>query len=339
MRRPRPQTGLTAPPPPLSVSIDRTPPVKSMSAPVCRACHATCTDTFTATERMLGLGDEFTYGRCAACGSLSLADAPADLARFYPAANYYSFNGSKAHGPVSFRDKICNRHLAMAGIRALNTKLIRELCPDPASRILDVGSGSGRKLETLWDAGYQNLCGIDPFLPDGQEREKPFPLKRCSVANAGPDWDLIMYHHVLEHVPDPGEELAQAVKNLRPGGRLFIRIPVADSWAFSHYGRNWVQLDAPRHLCLLTRKAMVALAARHGLKTERLYDDSTAFQLWASRVYSKTNRSFMVGDNAYVRSGRDMLRWFPALASQTLFANWLNLIRRGDQSCFVFRKA
>jgi len=287
---------------------------------------------------MLGLGDEFTYGRCDQCGSLSLAEVPGDLARYYPATSYYSFGATKNQGPVGFRDKICDRHLSMAGIRPLDTGLIRQLLPDSSSRILDVGSGSGQKLETLWHTGYQNLCGIDPFLPDGQEREKPFPLKRLSVADAGPGWDLIMYHHVLEHVADPGAEIALAAKNLRPGGRLLIRIPVAASWAFSHYGRNWVQLDAPRHLCLLTRRALIALAKKSGLKTEKSFDDSTAFQLWASRIYKKTSRSFMTGDNAYCRSGRDMLRWFPALVSQTLFSAWLNLIRRGDQTVFVFRK-
>jgi SAM-dependent methyltransferase len=312
---------------------------KTENPPVCRACHRSGEKTFTATERMLGLGDTFTYAECDHCGSVSLVDSPADMARYYPAANYYSFNASKNAAPASFRDKLCARHLWMAGIRPLNVKLVEALCPDRDSRILDVGSGSGQKLETLWRKGYKNLCGIDPFLPPEQERETPFPLRRLSVAEAGPDWDLIMYHHVLEHIDDPGAEIGRAAQSLRSGGRLLIRVPVADSWAFSHYRQHWVQLDAPRHLCLLSRKALVALGEKSGLKQERAFDDSSAFQIWASRIYKKTSRSFMTGDNAYVRSGRDMLRWLPALASQTAFSVWLNQFRRGDQTCVVFRKA
>jgi SAM-dependent methyltransferase len=287
---------------------------------------------------MLGLHDAFTYLHCEACGSLSLLGQPQDMSRYYPPANYYSFGATKDEAPPGFRDRLCERYLRMTGIRPLDTALIRSLCPSDDSRILDVGSGSGQKLATLWRAGYRQLCGVDPFLPEGMERQEPFALKRCGVTGAGGNWDLIMYHHVLEHVADPDAEIALAAAQLRPGGKLLIRIPVADSWAFARYGKHWVQLDAPRHFCLLTRAALIQIGRKHGLKTLKNFDDSTPFQIWASRIYAKTSRSFMDPGNAYVRSGRDMLRWFPSLAWQSVVSAWLNTIKRGDQSCFVLTK-
>jgi hypothetical protein len=44
---------------------------------------------------MIGLGEAFDYLECPVCGSLQIAEIPADLSRYYP-ADYYSYGRSPA---------------------------------------------------------------------------------------------------------------------------------------------------------------------------------------------------------------------------------------------------
>ena len=66
-----------------------------------------------------------------------------------------------------------------------------------------------------------------------------------------------------------------------------VRTPIADSWAWRFYGVDWVQLDAPRHLFIHTRRSMHMLAARAGLAVSRVFLDSQALQFWGSEQYRR----------------------------------------------------
>src|SRR6185295_7824147 len=80
------------------------------------------------------------------------------------------------------------------------------------------------------------------------------------------EYDFVMLHHSFEHIPDSAAALAALGRRLAPGGTLLIRIPVADSFARQHYGINWLNWDAPRHLYLHTRRSMELLAASAGME-------------------------------------------------------------------------
>ncbi len=281
---------------------------------------------------------KFEYLQCAGCGTLSIANVPEDLAQYYPGQKYHSFSQKKTVEPSTFRRKLAQTYAWLLLIRSLDLRFIRRICPDRASRILDVGSGDGAKLEELRSAGYMKLTGIDPFLPAAMERDEPFPLRRCGIAEAEGGWDLIMYHHVMEHVSDPLTEFKNAAAKLAPSGKLLVRVPVADSWAFKRYGKNWVQLDCPRHLWIPTRAALATLAARAGLVVTLETGDSTAFQFWASRHYART-RQHLAGAAAWAPPGVRKLKYIPSLVLETLFAGFLNRLHRGDQACFVLQKA
>ena len=63
----------------------------------CRYCHSTQGTNFLATERMLGMGGEFTYTSCTSCGSIQLSSIPEDLGPYYP-SDYYSFSSLQPSG-------------------------------------------------------------------------------------------------------------------------------------------------------------------------------------------------------------------------------------------------
>ena len=99
-------------------------------------------------------------------------------------------------------------------------------------------------------------------------------------------WDLIMFHHALEHMQNHVDVLRCARGKLNVGGTCLVRIPVV-SWAWEQYGRNWAQLDPPRHLVMHTRRSFEVTAAAAGFQMKQIIFDSDEFQFSASECYRR----------------------------------------------------
>lgn len=232
----------------------------------------------------------FTYFQCLSCGSLQIGSIPDDLNHHYP-ANYYTYQSGQPGAWKSWLKQQRNRALLKS--QQGPAKLLTYLQPYEAlaslsglplhrhSRILDVGAGQGILVSALRELGYQEVTGIDPLA----DPHNPLVLATDLQNLAQRPFDLIMFHHSLEHVAEPGRLLAEAAQRLSPRGQIVVRVPLADSWAFQNYGRYWVQWDPPRHLSLFSRLGFKTLAQQQGLKLQSSWDDSTAFQFWASERY------------------------------------------------------
>ena len=295
--------------------------------------------TITASERQfreLGAAAQ-RYRVCDGCGSLT-ADAPfADLGRHYP-TGYYAF-GTIRDGALTRLLRGARTRHALGRGSWLGALVARRLgIPDDlaavgragivtGARILDIGAGRGRLLHDLVLAGERAVTGWDPFGPDDPG---PPRLARDPSARRGP-WDLVMYHHSLEHVDDPATELATSRDALAPGGRILVRLPLAGSHAALHYGADWVQLDAPRHRTIPTATGVRALAGRNGLRVVSAWQDSTAFQFWGSEHY-KAGGFLREGDPAATVPAARMAAW-------TAEATARNAAGEGDQGAFVLARA
>lgn len=248
---------------------------------------------------MFGWDDEFDYFSCAHCGCLQIVRVPDDLARFYP-PNYYSFHSHPVpqHGLKSWlaarRDFSAATGQGLLG-RVLNRVVkprteVESLAGVPARsdmRILDVGCGNGHLLSILHRANFRHLEGIDPYLPLDVEVVPGLWVRKMELTQLSGSFELIMLHHTLEHVPLWRELLKACQERLSPHGKILLRFPSAESAAWEKYQENWVQLDAPRHLHLHTRKSLEIMASQVGLKIERCWCDSAGFQFWASELYKK----------------------------------------------------
>ncbi|MDH4481157.1 MAG: class I SAM-dependent methyltransferase [Rhodoferax sp.] len=270
------------------------------------------------------------------------------MARYY-GAGYYSFKPRKSGGLYRRVVAARNRHAVIGGGLAgalLNklqpTKLFDFLGPAKAalridSAVLDVGCGSGALVLLLREAGMRNALGIDPFA-DADLMHAGQPLVRRSTLDAmDGTFDLIMFHHSLEHMPDQLGTLRLAYQCLRPGGHCIVRVPLSSSEAWAHYGLDWVQLDAPRHFYLHSVDSMQRLVRDAGFSCEHVRFDSTAFQFWGSEQNRKGialsgPKSNSVNPDASIFSAADIAA-FDARARQ------LNTDKRGDQAGFVLRRA
>ena len=309
----------------------------------CRLCGGAIARTMDVREMMFGTRERFRYELCAQCGCLQIAEVPGDLARHYP-RDYYSF-GVKPPG----RLKRLRRRLKRApilGASAPVAAMLRRLFPRdaplhlyrdigvrPTDRVLDVGTGSGEHVLALRDAGVTGAVGLDPYIDaDIMDQGRVLVHRRDLAAMTG-EFELITLHHALEHVPDQVASLAQARARLAPAGRILVRIPTVTSWAFEHYGVDWVNLDAPRHLCLHSHRSIGVAAAGAGLKVDKLWCDSTGMSFMGSEQY---RRDIPLTDaRSFARTRKGGIFTPTERKTYEARARELNRERRGDWICVL----
>jgi hypothetical protein len=187
-------------------------------------------------------------------------------------------------------------------------------------------------------AGFSNLLGIDAFLESDVGYGDWLKVEKARIEDLDPGqkWDVIMFHHSFEHVPDPRATLAAAAERLSVSGKCLIRLPLISSWAWRHYGTNWVQLDAPRHLYSHSQLSLAILGAQCGLAITESFWDSTEFQFWGSEQVRRgiavmSPKSYGVNPAASEFSRRDIDEFRRR-------ARRLNDQNMGDQAGFVLER-
>jgi SAM-dependent methyltransferase len=304
----------------------------------CRLCGGMPGKTYAVREMMLGKRDGFQYSECVSCGALQRVALDLDLTPYYP-STYYAF-AVRHRGRLSSWARAIRNRLALSSgspAKGLINRVrphsaypwIKRLRPTRETRILDVGCGTGRLLRELSEAGYQSLTGLDPFLPPTVETPPAVRMIRSSLEEMDGQFDIIMLHHSLEHIPDQQLAISAIARLLPSDGRCLIRIPTVSSYAWEHYRENWFQIDAPRHLVLHSIDSLRDLGESSGLVLEHLDFDSTESQvLWSERYRDDVAMNDESPD--FSRKQRRVAR---ALARR------LNSERRGDQVAAYFRKA
>ncbi|MCC7479822.1 class I SAM-dependent methyltransferase [bacterium] len=261
----------------------------------CPCCgNAAANKGFVAQELAFSTRVSFDYLECGSCGSIWIAELPAELADFYP-AEYYSFT-QQLQAPARGLARLLKQHRTDWALGAPDPlgwlagrifgqpamlSYFRRLGLQRDSRLLDVGCGSGELLATLRNWGFSRLEGVDAFIA-GDISAPGLRIRRARLEDIDERFDGLIFNHSFEHMPEPRQTLLSARERLLPGGRLLIRQPVGGCWAWRHYQANWVALDPPRHLVLPSEKGMRLLAESCGFEMLEVIYDSTARQFWAS---------------------------------------------------------
>jgi SAM-dependent methyltransferase len=180
--------------------------------------------------------------RCDECGlgRLTPLPSPQELAKFYP-QEYYGSPGAKFEP------------LTEAVVRFIGTVHVRSLSKSLPSdaRILDVGCGRGVLLSSLADRGHE-VHGMDvsETALAGADPRAQFKVAGCLTECDYPDrhFDQVILWHVLEHLTNPREVLAEIHRILKPGGQVIVAVPNFSSLQAEWSGPAWFHLDLPRHL-------------------------------------------------------------------------------------------
>lgn len=310
-------------------------------------CCGVCGSEITNSERlpvremMHGTRKVFHYVTCESCGCVQLIDIPQNLETLY--LDYYGRVRTNRRGlPYRIRrwsfntainakwnpiGAFYNRFFGTATAKILGKNIPRD------ASILDVGCANGLLLLLMKDAGFQNLKGCDPYIAASLHYENGVIVKKQALDDETGFFDVIMAHHVLEHVPNQHEFLVQILEHLKPSGKALIRIPTCSSWAFENYGSDWYQIDAPRHLFIHSRQSILQLLESIGFVNVSVQDDSTIWQILSSELYIQ-NVPFMNHTHWLIKNLPAILLT-RRLHQLTKRVEQLNLEARGDQICII----
>ena len=256
----------------LSTPYNKVLKMKNTPCRVCRCQNAS--KIFDAKDYFLGTEKQYPYSKCSSCGSLSIINIPSEISELYK--NYYSFSDPKKISNLKylFYKYIIKKKglLSKPILRLLNKqedlpmKSLNKINIKSTSSILDVGCGSGSLLQLLSQMGFRHCVGVDPFLNKNYIYHNGVTLKKQDFYSINDKFDLIMFHHVLEHFPDPEKALLHASNLLSDDGICIVRLPDIDSYASLRYKENWFGIHAPFHFALPSRKGMASMIKKANLE-------------------------------------------------------------------------
>jgi SAM-dependent methyltransferase len=225
----------------------------------------------------------FRYVACSACGVVYLESPPIDrLHEVYPPSYYSYAPGGGPRTPV----RRLKEWLDARSFRRLLARI-----PGDRLSVLDVGGGSGWLL-TLIRRLSPRIAETHEVDIDENARATAeaaghvFHATRIEEFIPGHAFDLILMLNLIEHVADPGSVLRAMGESLSARGLILIKTPNIDTLdrrLFQH--RNWGGFHCPRHWVLFTRKGLVELAARSGLRCIEVRYTQGGWQ-WSASILS-----------------------------------------------------
>jgi 2-polyprenyl-3-methyl-5-hydroxy-6-metoxy-1,4-benzoquinol methylase len=316
------------------------------SPPRCRACgNIEGNFSHFFREMMIGLRNTFEYCECSYCGSLSIVSVPADLSAFYP-KDYYSFIYPRTSRLLGYLRKERDHYYLQD--KGLIGKITARFSPPPAyiewirileidklASILDVGCGGGGLTVNLQDFGFR-ATGLDPFVEESMTFSNGARILKQQLYENQDQFDVVMLNHSIEHMESPPEVFRHLKRLCKPKGQVLIRMPVAGKEAWRVYGADWFQIDAPRHLIILSEKAILNLVKAAGFKVKKIVYDSNGSQFWASEQFrrdipTRDIRSFAINPDKSIFSD-EQIQGFSDQAKS------LNEKMDGDQACFFLER-
>lgn len=244
---------------------------EAVACPACGSARIEPLDVFSIPRNTHAHCVAFATG-CHGCGLLFSNPFPTEQ----QLQQYYSGDGAWAVAQadrlrqieaVSARRLTENRRSTRpAGPPLRSELLLRALAPyipldEPRQgmKVLDVGCGDGKFLDRLQARGWDTY-GIEPTVGVA------FPRHHCltSPPQDG-SFDLIILHHVLEHVTNPLGLLRQLAGTARDGGMLFVSVPRLDTLP-QHRDFRYC-LNGRQHSVCFSEACLTGLLARAGFAT------------------------------------------------------------------------
>jgi 2-polyprenyl-3-methyl-5-hydroxy-6-metoxy-1,4-benzoquinol methylase len=270
--------------------------IRSRSCPYCCVCGQKGESLYeNLSDRLFGAPGMWNLKRCPSrvCGVVWLDPMPVeeDIGKAYrsyytheadahPANNlarrlYSRIRAGYVRVKYGYRNDKRNRWDQLFALLA-NLNPVRRASFDfgvfylrfnPNGRFLELGCGSGLMLESMRDLGWR-AEGIDFDASAVELTSKKNLVVHCGKLQdlefADETFDAIAAIHFIEHVSDPLGVLRECRRLLKPGGRLVLITPNADSWGHRYYRADWRGLEPPRHLHIFTPRSIAELCRKTG---------------------------------------------------------------------------
>jgi 2-polyprenyl-3-methyl-5-hydroxy-6-metoxy-1,4-benzoquinol methylase len=139
-------------------------------------------------------------------------------------------------------------------------------------KLIELGCGVGFLLKAFADDGW-DVTGIEPdrgfceYIEKQGLKALPTILETSGIPDNSVD--VVVFLHVIEHVPDPLATLETIFRVLKPGGHLVLETPRYDSLMFKLLGKRERSLSCDGHIYFFTTDTLRKLTEKAGFKTKQ----------------------------------------------------------------------
>lgn len=193
-----------------------------------------------------------------------------------------------------------------------------------AKQVLEVGCGSGAFLKLVSERLHIQAYGIELNKPAvAAARAAGCSVQRRDINDIQRQYDAVCAFQVLEHVPDPQPFISACCRLIRPGGRLLLAVPNAQS--FLRHGTCLLDMP-PHHTTRWTTSTLHGLTDRFALSQARIRREplatyhiqdyvNTQWRAWTGMRFGHPRVALNLLGDSLQRSG--VHRW---LTGHTLYA-------------------
>lgn len=247
-----------------------------MKCPLCNNIKKN--ELLIVEELFIPTHKKFEYVLCRNCESLSIIKIPEDLEFYY--SNYYSFKEQNIKNNFIYKlikkniisksgffiEKISN---LLSKNENYRIRCLAHIEIKPNYKLLDVGCGSGVFVRELNELCGLETLGIDEYLSNDKNPKKNRCLKK-SIFEIKDYYNIITFHHSLEHFIDISKIFQKISEILLSEGTCIIRMPNINSEGFKQFKENWFSIHPPYHLNLPSFKIMEYLSKKFGMYIHKI---------------------------------------------------------------------
>jgi len=230
----------------------------------CPVCHNTdLIDLFECNDHMLS-NDKFLITVCNKCKLLITNPQPdtSELARYYKSENYISHKAN-AKFVLDYVYMVARKFTVRSKLRILNQY------PHNYT-IMDYGCGTGDFLYGCKENGW-TITGYEPSdsaRKIAEQKLKVNILSNVEELKKKPFFSIITLWHVLEHIPNPRETIANLRNIVADNGKIIFALPNHESYDAKLYKEYWAAYDVPRHLYHFSKESMEYFLTKNGLRLD-----------------------------------------------------------------------
>lgn len=152
-------------------------------------------------------------------------------------------------------------------------------------KILDIGCGLGWFLSAIDNNWTKYGVELSKFASEHAKKYGEIYNGAFLTSNFEYDYfDVILLHHVIEHLDDPISNLKKIKNNLKTNGILIIGTPDFDSGCARLFGKNYRLLHDKTHLSLFSNDSMHRFLRDHGFEIIKV-----EYPFFKTRYFNKEN--------------------------------------------------